>query len=64
MNEKQYSGRTIARAKKKGVPSRTPGKQKGLNCQATSLDKYIAKHNRSYKHPAYAAWCAKKKGHK
>uniref|UniRef100_A0A6M3LIZ9 Uncharacterized protein n=1 Tax=viral metagenome TaxID=1070528 RepID=A0A6M3LIZ9_9ZZZZ len=40
-------------------PSQTPGKMKGENCKCTILDRYMAKTNRSYKHPEYASWCAK-----
>ena len=38
---------------KKTKASRTPGKSKGVNCQSTPLERYMAKHNRSYKHPSY-----------
>ena len=40
----------------------TPGKQKGLNCQATVLEKYMAKRNRSYKDPKYGRWLQIKNG--
>ena len=33
--------------------SRTSGSQKGENCQANSLKRYVAKRNRSYKHKGY-----------
>lgn len=39
--------------------NQTPGKAKGLTCQASSQDRYMAKHNRSYKHPDYDTWCVK-----
>lgn len=35
--------------------SHTPGNTKGVRCQATSLERYIARRNRSYKHPVYAS---------
>lgn len=48
--------------KKRGKMSQTPGSTKGDNCQATGLDRLMAKRNRSWKHPLYAAWCRKKRG--
>lgn len=44
--------------------SRTPGKSKNENCQATYLDKYFAARNRSYKNPEYSVWCKRKTGSK
>lgn len=40
-------------------PSHTPGRIKGEHCQASPLDKYMAKRNRSYKHEDYSKWCEK-----
>lgn len=34
----------------------TPGSVKVASCQASSLDRYMANRNRSYKHPGYEAW--------
>ena len=48
--------------KKKGRGSQTTGKTKGIN--PSTLDRYMAAANRSYKHPGYAAWCAKYNGDK
>lgn len=45
--------------RKNRVRSQTPGKQKGINCQATVLDRFFAKTSRSYKHKGYAAWIEK-----
>ncbi len=42
--------------------SQTPGRQKGLNCQATGPDRIMASRNRSYKYPGYEQWCKKKNG--
>jgi hypothetical protein len=50
------------RDKRKGKKSQTPGKMKSLNCQATPLERYIARRNRSYKHPGYSTWCASHTG--
>lgn len=44
--------------------SRTPGKAKGANCQSTVLERYMAKRNRSYKHPSYSLWCEIMTGNK
>lgn len=44
--------------------SHTPGKTKGANCQASSMDKWMAKHCRSYKHADYWRWCLRKNGTK
>lgn len=41
--------------RKKG--SQTPGSAKGANCQADSLQRWMAKTSRSYKHPEYGSWC-------
>ena len=38
--------------------SSTPGSVKVERCHASGLDKYFAKHNRSWKHPGYDAWVA------
>lgn len=35
------------------VGSQTPGSTKGLNCQATPLQRYCAKYSRAYKKPFY-----------
>lgn len=43
---------------KKRTGSQTPGRQKGLHCQADAFKKSMAKNSRSYKRPEYAAWCA------
>lgn len=45
------------RRNKKKKKSQTSGSQKGLSCQATSLERYMAKKNRSYKHDGYENWC-------
>ena len=58
------TGRTIANAGKTDNASRTPGKQKGSNCQASQLSKHICKRNRSYKHRDYPAWCSSHNGKK
>jgi hypothetical protein len=44
--------------------AQTPGKQKGAHCQASSLERYIAKRNRSYKHLLYEQWSETHKGKK
>lgn len=36
--------------------SRTPGRMKHDNCKATTLERFMAKRSRSYKHPAYGDW--------
>lgn len=41
---------------KRSRASRTPGIQKGPHCQASPLKKYLAKHERSYKHKDYHRW--------
>jgi hypothetical protein len=51
----------IVRKKSKG--SQTPGKLKGPKCQATGLDRLMAKRNRSYKSPEYTRWCQRKPGY-
>lgn len=38
--------------KKKGKGSQTPGKQKGI--VSSSLQRFMCRRNRSYKHPLYA----------
>ncbi len=42
--------------KKASKGSQTSGrtKPKNLCCQPTQLDKYMARHNRSYRHPEFA----------
>ena len=45
--------------KKDRKRSVTTGKSKGGNCQASSLDKYFASRNRSYKHKLYSQWLEK-----
>lgn len=59
-----FSGRTLSRAIRKSNASQTPGKKKGENCKADSIDRYMAKANRSYKHPLYIAWYMRKDGNK
>lgn len=44
-------------------PSETPGKDKN-GCTASALDRYIARRNRSHKHPKYQQWCDAKTGGK
>jgi hypothetical protein len=44
--------------------SSTPGKLKGENCQASSLDRFYAKYSRAHKHPGYGDWLLRKKGTK
>jgi hypothetical protein len=34
----------------------TPGISKGLSCQANTMQRYMAKTGRSYKHPSYGTW--------
>jgi len=41
--------------------SETKGSQKGENCKAGPLDRYMCKRNRSYKHLLYKAWSDKKR---
>lgn len=51
----------ILRKHNKG--SQTPGHKKNAQrCQASPLDKWMAKASRSYKHPQYHDWCVKKNG--
>lgn len=45
--------------RKKARGSQTPGRQKGESCQASSLDRYMAKSSRSYKHKGYGVWLEK-----
>jgi len=40
----------------------TDGRTKGPKCEATSVDRYMAKTSRSYKHRDYKEWCEKKDG--
>lgn len=49
------------RSRKKSRRSQTPGKSKGLACQASPLQRHMAKANRSYKHKGYATWFEKTK---
>lgn len=56
------SGRCSKRDKKKRGGSSTPGSTKGENCMASSMDRFMAKYSRSYKHPEYNGWCRRKKG--
>lgn len=35
----------------------TPGSAKGATCQASRLERYMAKRNRSWKHKKYGEWC-------
>ena len=37
----------------------TPGKQKGETCQASTMDRHMAKCSRSYKHRDYRSWLIK-----
>ena len=46
------------RANIRSGKGQTSGKTKGLNCQATAKERYMAKHSRSYKHPDYGSWLA------
>ncbi len=49
--------RCCKRDRKRNRGSQTPGKTKsGGYCKATSLDKYMVTHNRSYKHYKYGDW--------
>lgn len=41
--------------------SHTPGKTKGLNCQAGVSDRYFAKRSRAYKAPGFDTWCQESK---
>ena len=45
--------------KKKRVGNQTDGRTKGNNCVTNAINRYIAKHNRSYKHKDYMEWCLK-----
>lgn len=45
--------------KKRRKGSQTPGSTKGVTCKADTLDKFMAKRSRSYKHPLYGDWCKK-----
>lgn len=45
--------------RKKRVGNQTPGRVKGLNCQATPMEKFMAKCSRSYKHREYGTWLEK-----
>ena len=40
--------------------SSTRGKDKGLNCQATSQDRVYCSRNRSYKYAGYSTWLKKR----
>ena len=51
-----------ARKLKKSNGSQTAGKDKGLNCRATPLEKWMASSSRSYKHPRYGDWVKIKHG--
>lgn len=42
--------------KKATTGNQTPGTTKARNCVCGPLDKFLAKHNRSYKHPLYQTW--------
>lgn len=44
------------RKRKNRQKGQTAGKTKGANCQATALERYMAKTSRSYKHPLYSHW--------
>lgn len=35
----------------------TRGKDKGTTCQASKLERYMTKRNRSWKHKKYGEWC-------
>ena len=37
--------------------SNTPGRQKVATCQASKIERYMAKRNRSWKHKRYGEWC-------
>ena len=47
---------------KKGKGSQTPGSKKGASCQATAIEKWMARASRSYKDPRYSQWCKIKNG--
>lgn len=47
------------RDRKKQRGSTTPGANKGENCHASNLDRFMSKRNRSYKHKEYAGWVAR-----
>jgi len=51
--------RTIERKRARG--NQTPGSTKGKRCQATAIDRYMAKSSRSYKHKDYPAWLERMK---
>lgn len=44
-------GRRTAAEMKKSRPSRTTGKSKGI--RPSAIQKFMCRHNRSYKHPLY-----------
>ena len=59
-----YSGTGLREGYRKRLKqtkgSNTSGKMKDKDrCQASQLDKYMAKRNRSYKHPEYGTWLRK-----
>ena len=44
-------GRRTAQAMKSHRPSQTTGRSKGI--KPTALERFMCRHNRSYKHPLY-----------
>lgn len=55
-------GRNTHKEKKKRRGNQTPGSAKGEACQASPLDRFMAKYSRAHKHPGYHDWCLKKNG--
>ena len=49
---------------KRRQQSQTTGKQKGVHCQATPIERYMAKRNRSWKHQEYETWSESHTGKK
>lgn len=47
---------------KKGKGSQTAGRTKGLNCQASSMERIFAGRSRSYKMRGYSDWLRKTGG--
>ena len=54
--------RKVNEKKRRG--SQTAGTQKGKHCTADAKERYMAKRNRSYKHPDYEDWSKSHTGHK
>lgn len=58
--KEKYKSGSMYKAKKIkqiGKASRTPGRLKGETCKTTPLQRWMAKHGRSYKHKEYGEWC-------